>query len=375
MRTYIQSLIAITLLATLLLFGCTEEEITGPDLDDFDRSEMLANWADNIIIPSYAKLSEDLDSLERRSEDFNIATNQQSLNRLRDAYITAYSSWQHVSMFTTGPAEMMRYRDQMNIYPTDVAGIRDNISSGSYNLELPSENIKQGFPAVDYLLFGLGSSDGDIIALYSTDANADARQQYLADVIGRMESLTNSVLAEWRGGYRDQFVAADGNDANASVDMLVNDFLQYYEKNLRAGKVGIPAGVFATSGPLDTHVEGYHSRIYSKQLLLESITAVRSFFNGEDFSTGADGTGLADYLAFLETEKDGNMLGSMIDTQFETARQQADNLQADFRDQINSDNTAMLATYDALQRNVVLMKVDMLQALNINVTYVDADGD
>jgi hypothetical protein len=35
----------------------------------------------------------------------------------------------------------------------------------------------------------------------------------------------------------------------------------------------------------------------------------------------------------------------------------------------------MLSAYDALQRNVVFMKVDMLQALNINVDYVDADGD
>lgn len=35
----------------------------------------------------------------------------------------------------------------------------------------------------------------------------------------------------------------------------------------------------------------------------------------------------------------------------------------------------MLQTYDELQKNVILMKVDMLQALNINVDYVDADGD
>ena len=35
----------------------------------------------------------------------------------------------------------------------------------------------------------------------------------------------------------------------------------------------------------------------------------------------------------------------------------------------------MLQTYDELQKNVVNMKVDMLQALNIRVDYVDADGD
>jgi hypothetical protein len=31
--------------------------------------------------------------------------------------------------------------------------------------------------------------------------------------------------------------------------------------------------------------------------------------------------------------------------------------------------------FDAVQEVVVLLKVDMLQLLNINVDYVDADGD
>ena len=39
------------------------------------------------------------------------------------------------------------------------------------------------------------------------------------------------------------------------------------------------------------------------------------------------------------------------------------------------DNTLMLQTYDVLQDNVVYLKVDMLQALDIRVDYVDADGD
>ncbi len=35
----------------------------------------------------------------------------------------------------------------------------------------------------------------------------------------------------------------------------------------------------------------------------------------------------------------------------------------------------MLLTFDELQRNVILLKVDMLQALDINVDFVDTDGD
>ena len=43
--------------------------------------------------------------------------------------------------------------------------------------------------------------------------------------------------------------------------------------------------------------------------------------------------------------------------------------------QIESDLIKVLKTYDEIQTAVVLLKVDMLQALNIAVDYADADGD
>ena len=35
----------------------------------------------------------------------------------------------------------------------------------------------------------------------------------------------------------------------------------------------------------------------------------------------------------------------------------------------------MLETYDLMQKNIIFMKVDMLQLFDIKVDYVDADGD
>ena len=42
---------------------------------------------------------------------------------------------------------------------------------------------------------------------------------------------------------------------------------------------------------------------------------------------------------------------------------------------MSNDNSQMLKTYDELQKAVVLLKVDMLQAFSVNVDYVDGDGD
>jgi len=50
-------------------------------------------------------------------------------------------------------------------------------------------------------------------------------------------------------------------------------------------------------------------------------------------------------------------------------------LSDDFGQQVLEDNTKMTDLYDELNKVVVLLKVDMMQALNIKITYVDADGD
>ena len=50
-------------------------------------------------------------------------------------------------------------------------------------------------------------------------------------------------------------------------------------------------------------------------------------------------------------------------------------LENDFIDQINTDKSKMLNTFDKLQAIVVNLKTDMLSLLSIQVDYIDADGD
>lgn len=366
--------IAALILTVFLAWSCTDSSTSGLNEDDFDREAILVNWADNIIIPSFENFASTTESLNSDAEDFSDNPTQQTLADLRDALLTSYKAWQHVSIFEMGKPMELRYRDKLNIYPTDTEEIVDNIEEGTYNFDLPSLNDSQGFPALDYLLFGLGDTDNDILAFYTTGEHADAYKSYITDLTSRIDTLTNTVLNDWTSGYRDEFVSNTGNGANSSLDMMVNDYIFYYEKILRAGKVGIPAGVFSGT-PLENLVEGYYSDIYSKQLLLESIDAAQNFFVGQHFESETSGESLHSYLEYLDTTKDGSSLADLINSQFEEARIKAEGLNDDLSAEVETNNSKMLSTYDALQRNVVLMKVDMLQALNINVDYVDADGD
>lgn len=363
------------LFLALAVFSCDSGSDESSD-DNFDRGAMLVNWADHIIIPAYQAYEKEVDALVVQSENFATAANINNLTALRSQWKKAYQAWQWVEMFEIGKAEALYVQSYTNWFPTKTDEIDNNISGGSYNLELPSKRDQQGFPAIDYMIYGIGATDADIIAKYTDGTTGAAYQQYLTDLTGRLQTITTEVVEDWENGYRDTFVNNDGSSATGAVSKMANDYIYYFEKNLRASKVGIPAGVFDTKG--DTHpeaVEAYYAKTISKELYEEGLAASEAFFNGQYFGETEKGESFASYLDYIKTIKGGDDIAKLINDQFAVIETTGQPLADDFADQIDTDKTLMLQTYDELQKNVVLFKIDMLQALDINVDYVDADGD
>ncbi|MEL7423323.1 MAG: imelysin family protein [Bacteroidota bacterium] len=357
------------------LFACGDSGDDNPQpVDNFDRKAMLTHWADNIILPALEASFQSINELENAAGDFRGEATTENLEALQTAWLNAYKDWQRAGIYEIGEAEEVQLISLINLYPTDVDGIEANIAAGEYNLDLPSQKTRQGFPAMDYLLFGNGASNAETLTKYQDGTTGEAYREYLLDISEKMRQNLGTVLADWSAGYRQTFVDNDGNSATASTDRLVNDYIFYYEKHLRAGKVGIPAGVFS-GNILPQNVEAFHRQDVSKELLLISLDAAQDFFNGVAHDGSSTGPSLASYLNELETSKNGQPLADVINAQFDEARSTIEGLGDNFVDIVNTNNIAMLEAYDALQLNVVNLKVDMLQALNINVDYVDADGD
>ncbi len=370
----------ITAVLTLVLYACSSDSGSDnppePEPVNFERGPMLINWTDNIIIPGYIEFSAQLTDLSASFEIFSSDPTEINLQALRRAWLSAYKTWQRVDMFEIGPAETAGLRLGINTYPSDTEKIELNATGGSYDLTLPSNRDAKGFPALDYLINGLGSSDADIIAILGDASASDTYLVYIDALIADMQSLSGQVLEDWQQGYRDTFVNNDGASATASVDRFVNDYIFYYEKFLRAGKMGIPLGVFS-GGALPGNLEAYHAHeTVSNDLFLVGLQATQDFFNGKHFDGSQNGESLATYLDALNTVKNGEDLNKIINDQFNTARAEVTGL-GSFRTEIEGNNppTDMLMAYDEVQRAVPLLKVDMVSAMSISIDFVDADGD
>jgi predicted lipoprotein len=142
---------------TLTLCACgSNGNDPSPADDSKDRQAILTHWADNIVIPSYENFKEVFDVMLEKAEAFTASPDETRLLEFRSAHTNAYLAWQTVELFEFGPADKYTLRNFFNIYPADVAGILSNIDDPSVNLDLPAAYASQGFPALDYLLNGLG---------------------------------------------------------------------------------------------------------------------------------------------------------------------------------------------------------------------------
>lgn len=356
-------------------FACSSSTDEQQTTNNFDRTALLTNWANNIIIPSYVNYQGKVQTFVNNSDAFATTSSVANLQTLRLSWIEAYKAYQYVAIYTIGKAEELTFKEATNTYPANIVGIDSNIATGTYNLSLLSQFDKQGFPALDYLLNGLSTSDASIVSFYTTNSNAANYKQYLVAVANRLKTNVDAIVTDWNSNFKASYIANNGTSVSSSVNKTTNNFVKSFEKDIRAGKVGIPAGVFSSGVLYADKVEGFYKNDISKILLNESIKASQDFFNGKYFNAATTGESLKSYLDFLAIVRNGQKLSDIINNQYNTVFTVNNALNNSLSQQVSTDNSKMISSYDALQQNVIYLKLDMMQALNITIDYVDGDGD
>lgn len=360
------------LLISCIIFSCSTDTNENDSIDNYNRTAILENLTNNIIIPSYEKLLSEIIQLNTSSTDFKATQNNSNLTALRKAWKEAYISWQYVEMFNLGKAEEINFNKTMNTYPCNTTIINQNISSSQYDLSSSdySSWSSQGLPAVDFMLYGLDNDSNNILNIYSGN-DGEKYLNYLEDIISQMLDNTNKVTEYWKNN-KDLIISSNGNTATSSLNLLTNDFIYFYEKGIRANKIGIPCGRWDNWDTYPIGVEAYYRKDLSKRLTLSAINSSKQFFSGIGLNTGIDGQSFDDYLNDINGNND---LSNNIINKLTAAENKITTLDNNFTLQMSTDNTKMVEAYDALQKVVVYLKTDMLISLSITVDYADADGD
>lgn len=375
--TYLKFLGAASVFLLLTFSSCDKGGDPSTSDNTKDRQQILENWVDNIIIPSYASFQIKLDDMVSDADAFTASPDIDKLSAFRESWKQAYIEWQKVELFEFGAADQVTLRNFFNIYPANVTQINTYIEDESLSLDVPAAYTVQGFPAIDYLINGIGADDATIVAAFTSDAGAAQRVAFLNRLTARMNNLLTNVIDTWNGTYRDTFTSKTGLDIGSSMGSVVNAFVLEYERYIRSGKVGIPAGVFSSGVVQPDKVEAYYKKDLSKILALTANRAAHDFFLGKNTITGEAGPSFKSYLDALGAKDNvsGTLLSKVIDDQFSVVTSELNGLADDFTVQITNNNSAMTDAFSEMQKVVRLLKVDMTSAMSVTITYTDNDGD
>jgi predicted lipoprotein len=353
----------------ILCFDSCKPRAGDPCAFEFDQTTMLSNIGNNIITPAYDLLKQEVDALDAATTTFLSNRSLGALDTLQTAWWSAQEAWQKAMIYEFGPADVQQLRSSLNNFPVFVTRLEAAVQSGTYNLAIDSFAYTRGFPALDYLLYGVGVNNNDILVKYDTDANAANRRQYLQDVVTQIKTKVDLVHSEW-AGYKTSFASTTGVATGSPVALLVNEFNHNYEF-FKNNKLGTPVGAKNSYIPAADKTEAYYSR-RSLDLMRISVRAMQELFEGKG------GIGLYEYVAAANVDKDGILLQDLIKDQFTTIINGLDALPgASLYDAIQNNFNDLKTIYGNAQNMVVYLKTDMPSVLCVSITYVDNtdDGD
>ena len=367
-------LLMLTLACIAALAACDSGTDDGPPSEPFDRAALLAHVGDGIVLPAYTTLQQKVDALDASVAAFAADPSEGTLDAVQDRLKAVRLAWQDANLFQFGPAESAALRASLNTFPADEARIEANVASGSYVLGTVDNRAAVGFPAIAYLVHGLGATDAEVLAAYTESADAANRLAYLRDNVAFVRDAVDATVEGWAadgGDYLGTFLstANAGTDVGSSLGMVINAFVLHYERFTRDGKIGIPAGVRSAGVPRPTSTEAYYGG-YSAELAVANLRAAKRLFLGASLS-GADGVGLDDYLRALDAEP----LAAEIAAEFDEAIAALEVLDDPLAEQIERDNAPVLAAFQEMQDVIVLLKADMTSVLGVTITFQDNDGD
>ena len=336
------------LLIATLVAGCNPDEQDNSG-DSFDREAFLINSADNLIIPAYQEAVVS-------AENLCIALWDGTLDDARVALKECAVKWQAVAPFDFGPAMDRGLLSTTNTHPCDSLDVDEDVLTGNLVPGLPSTLDRTGLPALDYLL-------------HKGEWNVQ-RLQHATFLANHLHDELQAVYDSWVADYRDDFVSRTGTDMGSGLGMMLNAFNRTYEGNVRKGKLGLPAGVFSFTGNPKPHLtEAYHAGDWSIDLLYEAMLATERIY------LGGEGVGLDDYLQSLGDVSYGTELDAEIKDQLAAAQAAVLTMENPLSEFVVTNQPAALDVYSELQALVILLKVDMMSALGVLVTYQDTDGD
>lgn len=315
--------------------------------DGFAEPAVVADFADNVVVPTYVLLAERTGGLDSAITTLAETPSAVNLAAAQDAWVQMREPWEQSEAFLFGPVDAQGWDPAMDSWPLNTTDLDAVLTSGdaltvAYVAALPE--TQKGFHAVEFLLWG---ADGT-----KTFDQLTARElEYLRALGGELVAVTAQLATSWtdsyQGGasYRDVFgtAGAAGNTAYPSLDAAAQEIL--------GGMSGICDEVAngKIAGPFDARDPNLVESQYNFNSLVDfanNLRSVENAYTGAMPLAGTSGASLSSYVVARDATLD-----AAIKAQLAAAIAAIGEIPAPFRDAIQdaANDPVIVAAQEAIR--------------------------
>jgi predicted lipoprotein len=331
---------------------------------------MVDNFTYQIILPSYEALDVAAEALMLAAQSFAENPNASNLDALQAAWLETNLAHMATTPFNFGLVSETRLHNRLDNRPPDIVTINEIIEGDT---KITTDDVgsmapdKVGLGTMEYLIFDPENGNEAVLAALQDGKNGDRRRAYLLALAQDIDETTSALENIWASegsNYAGWFAESSG-EMESSMNMLANQMLSDLEVliNLR---VGFPLGKLSANIARPDQVEAPYSQMSLPRIIV-TVTTLQEIYNG------GEGSGLDDYLDFLEATYEDEPLSQVINAQFDTTLAALNAIEDPLATAVEANPAQVNTAYEELRKLLVLLKVDMVNQLGINLQFGDGD--
>ena len=347
--------IIIPFIIGLIIFSCSSSD----ESPSYDVKQLQSDLINTLEKNYTTNLTEAITLLDEKVSLFVIDTNLENLNQVKTAWKAASNAYSKAEIFNIGEISQSNIYTAFYSWNANETAINDYINSSSEIStntinNLPTNN--RGLAAIEYLIF---EEDENTTLTSFTNARRLAYLQTLTkNLLEKNEFLEN----RWNN-YRNSFITNDATGINGSINLIINQMNALLE-DVKRFKIGEPGGFEGTNTSNHIKLQAEKSST-SLTLITNNIEGIKEVYFGKD-------NGIDDYVSSITNN---NTLNTKVTNKFTEIENSINAINSPLHTAINTQTNEVKALYDKVNELIILLKVEVANALNVTITFTDNDGD
>lgn len=203
--------------------------------------QVLVNLVNNVIVPTYTQLADDVEDLEKTLGGLTVSTiTQAQIDKACQDFKAARQHWERSEAFLGGAASDFSIDPTIDSWPLDRAELLDYFKGGM-TAEIEDESTILGFHALEFILFRNGQNrkvselqGNDTYTNFTSVSGAD-ELKYAQQVCKLLKERCFQLQVAWEGEKNASRVAVV---KAAGLDYQTENGLSYGDNLTKAGVAG-----------------------------------------------------------------------------------------------------------------------------------------